>query len=314
MKKIKTEVKIKRVTPDGVEDLRMVTEDVQVVDKDSADVRSMNAMSSLHADACIYCSSTEQLSSEHVIPFAWGGTLQIHRGSCEKCRHITSQFENYALNDGAMPHVRKALSIPSRSGHKNAKNPPETSLSGKDGQEIILADDALAPLILGLPLFVRPGQLVGDGKRLDLRLKGMGAVAFGVDVASFLDRHEASAVRQKEVGKRTMPFARAIAKIAYGWAWRDGALEKLSGTEHLVDAFMNHPEKRLGAFVGTKPPPYERYLGCQLRLEYKLSMPSQLVYMEVQIFADSAAPIYEVVLGRVESVREWRRMNQSLRN
>ena len=273
----------------------------------------MSALSSMHAETCIYCSSADQLSSEHVVPFAWGGTVQIHRGSCEECRRITSQFENFALNDGAMAHVRRALGYPSRSGHKSALQALGVSLIGEDGQEIELVDDVAPPVVLGFPLFVRPGLLVDDGERTDLRMEGVAAAAFGADVESFLQKYPGSRVIQREDKKRAMALARTLAKIAYGWAWRDGALERLSGTDELVNAFMKQPE-HMGAFVGTKPPPYERYQGCNLRLEYKLSMPSQLVYMEVQLFADAGTPTYEVVLGHVESMREWRRIGQNLRN
>ncbi|WP_431637028.1 hypothetical protein ACQVBX_05685 [Dyella sp. KULCS107] len=107
-----------------------------------------------------------------------------------------------------------------------------------------------------------------------------------------------------------MAFAQTIAKIAYSWAWRDGVIEQLGSASGLVDAFMHHPE-RLGAFLGTKPPPYERYAGYQLRIEYKVSMPRKLVYLEVQMFAATAAPIYEVVLGSVNTVREWRNLRQT---
>lgn len=312
MKNPQIEIKIKRITLNGEEELQSVSEQVQMLDKSIDGLRSMDALASPRADACIYCLSTHQLSSEHVIPFAWGGTLQIHRGSCEKCRGITQGFENFALNDGAMPHVRKALGMQSRSGHKSAKQSPAVKLSGTNGEELEVASDLATPLILGFPLFVRPGLLSDDGTRSDLRLEGMGAVIFGADVASFLEEHGARVATQAEDGKRAMPFARTIAKIAYGLAWRDGALDRLSGAEKLVDAFMEHPEL-IGAFLGTKIPPYERYQGCQARVEYKLAMPSQLVYMEVQLFADTGAPTYEVVLGRVSRVREWRNLRVSLR-
>jgi len=310
--KVRTQISAKRVTPSGEETLRLVSDDFQILDKSTEGLRSANALSSIHADACIYCPSTVQLSSEHVIPFAWGGKVQIHRGSCEECRRVTSQFENYALNDGAMAHVRKALGYPSRSGHKSAQQALGVSLKDQDGQEIEVADDVTTPVILGLPLFVRPGLLVDDGRRTDLRMEGIVGVAFGADVENFLKEHSASAAAQRESGKRVLALARTLAKIAYGWAWRDGVVEKLEGTDQLVNAFMSQPDQ-IGAYVGTKPPPYERYQGVQLRIEYKLSMPSQLVYMEVQLFADAGAPVYEVVLGRIGSMREWRRLLSSLR-
>jgi hypothetical protein len=86
-------------------------------------------------------------------------------------------------------------------------------------------------------------------------------------------------------------------------------IERLGDATQLVDAFMHQPE-RLGAFVGTKPSPYERFAGYQFRIEYKLAMPRQLVYLEVQMFAEAATPTYEVVLGRVESMRAWRTLRQ----
>lgn len=310
-KKFETKISAKRITPDGEEVLRTVTEDVELIDKGLEGLASIANYESIHSDSCIYCSSREQLSNEHVIPFAWGGTVQIHHGSCEACRLITSDFENYALNDGAMAHVRKALELPSRSKHKSARQSLGMALTDKDGQHVVLPEAVVPPIILGFPLFVRPGLLVGDGERTTLDMEGIAAAAFGDDVAAFLREHSASGATQRESPKRAMALARTFAKIAYGWAWRDGVVQRLGGVDNLVDAFMNNPA-RLGAHVGTKPPPYERFAGCTLRIEYRLAMPQQLVYMEIQVFADAGAPTYEVVLGGVDCVREWRRIRQSL--
>ncbi|MGH8095824.1 hypothetical protein [Stenotrophomonas indicatrix] len=308
--KVKTEIGIKRGNANGEEVIRTISEDVQIIDVNTQGLRPMAELASRHAQSCIYCDSRDQLSSEHIVPYAWGGTLQVHSGSCEVCRLITSAFENYALNDGAMAHVRKSIGLPSRSNHSSAKGAIEMALENRDGQALTIEVGTDVPAILGLPLFVRPGLLNGDGRRTALDLEGMAAVAFGADLSAFMEGHSAAGAVQRESTKRVMAFARTIAKIAYCWAWRDGVIERIGRARDLVDAFMHHPES-LGAFIGTKPPPYERYYGCQLRIEYKLSMPRQLVYLEVQMFADTAAPTYEVVLGRVESIREWRNLCRS---
>lgn len=308
--KVKTEIGIRRVKQDGEEVIRTVSEDVQIVDSNAKHLSSMAELASRYAQSCIYCGSTDQLSSEHIVPYAWGGTVQVHNGSCEVCRLITAGFENYALNDGAMAHVRKAIGLPSRSNHRSVKGPIVMALEGRDGQTLTIEAATDTPAILGFPLFVRPGLLSGDGTRMTMDLVGVAAAAFGADLSTFMEGHSATGAVQRENTKRVMAFARTIAKIAYGWAWRDGVIERLGGAGGLVDAFMHHPE-RLGAFLGTKPSPYERYFGCQLRIEYKLSMPRQIVYLEVQMFADSAAPIYEVVLGRVDTMREWRNLRKS---
>jgi hypothetical protein len=184
------------------------------------------------------------------------------------------------------------------------------AMEGSDGQPLTMGSEVKPPVILGFPLFVRPGLLTGDGTRVDLGLEGMAAAAFGADVAGFLANQSAVRATQEESSKRIMAFARTIAKIAYGWAWRDRVIERLGGAAQLVDAFMRQPE-RLGAFVGTKPSPYERFIGYQLRIEYKLAMPRQIVYLEIQMFAEAAAPTYEVVLGRVESMRAWRTLRKN---
>lgn len=308
--KVKTEIGIKRVKANGEEVIRTISEDVQIVDINTQRLSSMAELASRHAQSCIYCGSRDQLSSEHIVPYAWGGTVQVHSGSCEVCRQITSGFENYALNDGAMPHVRKSIGLPSRSNHASVKGVIEMAMEDRDGQALTIETGADAPAILGFPLFVRPGLLSDDGTRTPLDLEGMAAVAFGADLSTFMEGHSAAGAVQRESTKRVMAFARTIAKIAYCWAWRDGVIERLGGARGLVDAFMHHPD-HLGAFLGTKPPPYERYSGYQLRIEYKLSMPKQLVYLEVQMFSDTAAPIYEVVLGRVHTMREWRNLRQS---
>lgn len=308
--KIQTNILVKLLSAEGEEHLQTVSEDIQIAEGRSEGLRSMAALSSRHAHSCIYCASIDRLSSEHIIPYAWGGTIQIHDGSCEECRLITSAFENFALNDGAMAHVRKALGLPSRSKHKNALDPVEMPMTGSDGQPLTIRSEIDTPVILGFPLFARPGLLVSDGKRVEMSLEGMAAAAFGADLETFLESQSAANATQMESSKRIMAFARTIAKIAYGWAWRDGVIERLGGAPQLVDAFMHRPE-RLGAFVGTKPPPYERFAGCQFRIEYKLAMPRQLIYLEVQIFAEAAAPTYEVVLGRVENLRAWRSLRQT---
>jgi len=311
--KIKTEIIITRRTADGDEVLRSAAEDVQIVGGNAEGFRSMADLASPHAESCIYCDSTGKRTSEHVLPYAWGGIVQIHGGSCEECQRITQAFEGQALNDGAMAHVRKALGLQSRTRHRKVVSPVETRIVGADGQPLAPVEGVEPPIIMGLPLFSKPGLISGDGTRVELEFQGMGAVAFGGDLTEFFDGQSEVVVTQQESGKRIMAFARTIAKIAYGWAWRDGVIQRLGGAPALVNAFMHKPEK-LGAFLGAKPQPYERFPGMTMRIEYKLSMPRQLVYLEVQMFAETGAPTYEVVLGQVADMRAWRKLQPSFAN
>lgn len=306
---IKTKIKV--VHPMGVietEAQPTAEPGLDIVDQIPMGLGNLANKRSVHAASCIYCGSTEQLSNEHVIPYAWGGNLQIFNGSCEVCRQITSQFENFALNDGAMAQVRKERGIQSRSGHAGVGKEVTVTLLRDGLKQIENFPVAEVPLILGFPWFGKPRKLEDDSHLSNgLKLEGWVTTSYGKDVQEFLSAQGATEMQLEESVKRPVDFARMLAKIAYGYAWIDGVFDTVHGGDDLVRAFMHEPE-RIGEFVGMKPPPFERYPDYQLRLEYKLSMPKQLVCMEVQSFADTPAPTYQVVLGCCDSVREWRRL------
>jgi hypothetical protein len=46
---------------------------------------------------CVYCGSTHQLSTEHIVPRGLGGNIIFPRASCEKCRKITHAFETICM-------------------------------------------------------------------------------------------------------------------------------------------------------------------------------------------------------------------------
>src|SRR6266478_5809071 len=65
------------------------------------------------AGLCIYCGRTEELTDEHVVPFALGGNLILPDASCSECNKITSAFEQRVLR-GFMQHARVAGHFPTR--------------------------------------------------------------------------------------------------------------------------------------------------------------------------------------------------------
>jgi hypothetical protein len=74
---------------------------------------------------------------------------------------------------------------------------------------------------------------------------------------------------------------------------------------------MNEPDT-LGRFVGSKPPPFEKYKGVSIRIAIKVKQPERIAYAEVQPFAASGAPTYLVVLGRVKLGEELRPQRQQI--
>jgi hypothetical protein len=309
MTTIKTKVTMKHAR--GVAETEVTTNAdaaLDVVVKETAQLGNLATKHSMRAEACIYCGSNDQLSNEHVIPYGWGGNLQIFDGSCERCRKITSQFENFSLNDGSMAHVRKERGIQSRSRDASANESMKVTLVREGVEHVETFPSSELPLILGFPWLERPGKLV-DRESAGLPLMGWVTTSYGDDLQRFLSAQQATEMRVEESSKRPVAFARTLAKIAYGYAWMDGAFDVIHDGAELAQAFMQEPD-RIGGFVGTKPLPFEHYPSCQFRLEYKLSVPKFLVYMEVQPFADTSAPTYEVVLGHCTSARAFRQIRR----
>jgi hypothetical protein len=103
---------------------------------------------------CIYCSSTKNLSNEHVYPEGLGGgnlTL-LKKASCEDCRKITSSFELDVLRDmfGGYRYTKK---YPSKNNYKGY--PKEIKLERIDGKtEMVKTEDGNFPaplLVFGRP-------------------------------------------------------------------------------------------------------------------------------------------------------------------
>ncbi len=72
------------------------------------------------AGMCIYCGSTENLTTEHIVPFSLGGDLELPAASCSSCSALTSAIE--------LRIARRALHIPrAMAGYpsRRRKNYPE---------------------------------------------------------------------------------------------------------------------------------------------------------------------------------------------
>ena len=65
---------------------------------------------------CIYCGSTKNLTSEHVVPFGLGGDFELLGASCGGCRDVTSSIERRVMEE-QFTGPRLAIGYPSRHAH-----------------------------------------------------------------------------------------------------------------------------------------------------------------------------------------------------
>jgi len=245
------------------------------------------------ADACIYCGSTVQLSREHILAYALGGTTTITGGSCEECRKITHAFETAVLR-GPMRMTRYIQGMPSGTKHKDAPEtlPVEVTVNGSKIKINAPRNEAL--ILLPFPIFEPPGYLV-PGKS-ELKLIGAVTGSFGADPNEFGKRYGAQHLQLKVSGYDAVAFARLVAKTAYANAYVQDQLQRLKNTPDLVRAMMKEPNT-IGRFVGTVPEPYQKYPGLRHRLSIHIMPEHRLLFSTVQLFASAGAPSYIVVLG-----------------
>ena len=114
---------------------------------------------------CIYCGSTDDLTIEHIIPFALGGRIELPDGSCRDCAKATSKIEQTV--------ARNHLSIPRAIGgiqtRRLGQRPNETTIeltfnAGRTVKKKFSLD--IAPIVNIVPCFKPTNTNWLDGELL----------------------------------------------------------------------------------------------------------------------------------------------------
>src|ERR1700730_14605404 len=110
-------------------------------------------------NCCAYCAATDNLSTEHIIPYGLGSDLVLPKSSCEACRKATSKVEDFVLRRYLCP-LRSYLSLPSR---KPLQRPDGYKLTLKrDGRswarKVKISDH---PGNIRFVMFDPPGRVLG---------------------------------------------------------------------------------------------------------------------------------------------------------
>jgi hypothetical protein len=200
---------------------------------------------------CIYCRSTEGLSSEHVIPFGLSGTWELLQASCKAHRDTTSAIEGRVLGWG-LADAREKLGLRTR---RPKQRTGIRTLVYHTGDETRTDDVSVAEhhggfVLPVLPVLTAPTYLTGEMAR---DLPGV--------VALRSCWHTASLRRLAErLGTNTMSFryvheidlARMLAKIGYAFAvgYLKGAPEAFEDV-YVLRTILEGPNA--GHYVGCTP-------------------------------------------------------------
>jgi hypothetical protein len=246
---------------------------------------------------CIYCGSDSDLGKEHIVPHGLGGTFVLPKSSCSSCAKITSKFELDVLRGELWP-VRIHRALQSRRKHKYAPNLYPLSIVRNGAEESIQLPLKDYPILVPFLDFTPPRKAIGAPSKSGIDVQGVVTLAFGPDPVNVLRSTGAQTIRP-HVRTHPVQFARMIAKIGYSMAAAVGSLHLISGASPIRDVILG-TNPCIGDYVGTTTEPLVRHDNLLHRIAIH-AMPDigQLV-AEVQLFSDSSAPCYGVLLGELK--------------
>jgi hypothetical protein len=244
---------------------------------------------------CIYCGCTGGLQDEHIIPLALAGTAVLPKSSCGACAKITGEQERIVLR-GSMWPVRVFRGLKSRRKHRVAPKSYPLTVVRQGAEEIVQLPAAEYPILLPFPIFAPPAFVDTLGRKTEIEVMGVRTISFGPvpqDVARKLGATSIKIEREDQ----PVAFARVIAKIAYGFAAAEGILDLIDGTPVVVQSMLGSAND-IGRWVGTLSGTPQSFTGQLHRVLFHRDDENGIIWSEVQLFSDSHAPCYIVILGR----------------
>ena len=247
--------------------------------------------------ACIYCGASEDLTDEHVIPFALGGKLILPDSSCKDCAAITSRFEMLVLRGFMLP-ARTVGGFPTRRPRQRpSKFNLEAEIAGKD--EVLSIDTEDFPAILQLPVFRPPGILEGrdDGKQFSV--VGVHTIRFGDHPLALFKQLLAKRIKWKSaipIG----PFTQFLAKIAYSYSV--GVTSRVQLDKTPVLPYIRGEADDGSRWIGSSDFPHNASLkGATHTMKLVQHTTNQsdqglLESVQLRLFSNSGGPGYEVVV------------------
>jgi len=262
---------------------------------------------------CIYCMEKfepDQLTDEHVVPFALNGTFLLSKAACKNCaQNFNQRFEQPALR-GAFLVPRLLLDLKRRK--KNvARQLPKVALGPRYDVRTATRSDLKTqlsardyPPTTAFLMFRPPGKLVGIDRG---SVFNESRVAIIPGLKSPLYDHRRHITEDNQTGRVTTyvqydasSFLTTLAKIGYCFTIMERGINGFDGKE--IRQLLNKERDDVFNFVGNdddgddlggfrvaKPSSYIHQLS--------LEMHESKIVAVVQLFASFGTPSYQVVVG-----------------
>ena len=247
--------------------------------------------------SCIYCGSNDELTDEHIIPFALGGKLILPKSSCIECNSITSKFERRVLRGFMLP-IRTSVEYPTRKP-KNRPKDFEFEVVEDGIKKTIVMDANNFPAILFLPEFNTPGIFNNRKSKGNFQVVATEIIKSGKDPDFFFRKY---GFEKLKISTKVDPysFVRMLAKI--GYSYYVGVAGKLPLEDVSILPFLLGNSDDGDYWIGSTAFPDENdFTNIPHYISYNKypSYTNPKIYLDVVhivLFASAGASGYDVVI------------------
>lgn len=247
---------------------------------------------------CIYCGSTENLTTEHVVPFFMGGTLELPKASCRACAKITGRFEG-AVGRGMLQAYRVKNNGPTRRPKERPTHLPLRIVrEGVTENLMVLAADH--PGTFALPVF-EPPRLMTD--LIGVHIGRHQAIKTAIVSSVPLEQLVPAGAQGVETGTvHLTAFTRFLAKMAHGFICAEHG--RRSFIPLLIPLILGDTDQ-YADYIGGCVYPAPNDLRFEVALHPYQYRDGSCAYVGCHIallpYAD--CPVYDVVVGRLPLVK-----------
>jgi hypothetical protein len=196
-----------------------------------------------------------------------------------------------------MQAMRAYRGLMSRTKHKDAPKTYPVTVVRNSYEEVVQLPLGDYPILLHFPIFPPPALLNPDGYTSGILVTGTATVGFGPSPEDIAKRLGVRKLRLTQ-SQQPVNFACMLAKIAYAFAAAEDQLSLIEGDATVLPAILGTTDD-IGTWVGTITERLQSHHGQLHRIAVTQDREKGLLMSEVQLFSDSQAPRYGVILGRL---------------
>lgn len=254
---------------------------------------------------CIYCGEKENLSDEHIIPFALGGNWLLPKSSCRECSQLTSEFERTCLRIILGP-TRLHLNFPTR---RKKTRPSKLSLKmkynkeDKDWVDIDVQQEDY-PFIIGLPQYGLPDEISGlitvdhrDSGTKSIWVRGGNLHNNTNAYLEFICRKYRMAAVMPTMNLKTHEFCLMLTKIAHAYTIAEVGINSFKPflSTMICRADTSNSIQYVGGLLAAEPRSKNLH---EVSFDSSLNTNPNIISVRIRLLAFLEAPTYYVAVGR----------------